>query len=101
MRGFIFYKMSSYFYILHSVSLNKFYIDHTTDDLSERLRRHLSDHDGFTAKAKDWQIAHFEVFDTKTEAYARERQVKAWKSKKLIEQLIHKHNSARSEHPDV
>ena len=88
-------------YILYSVSLDKFYIGHTGDQLAERLRRHLSDHDGFTSKAKDWTITYFEEFETKTEAYARERQIKNWKSKKLIKQLIDKHTSTGSEHPDL
>jgi putative endonuclease len=38
---------------LKSLSLGKFYIGHTGDDINERLRRHLSDHKGFTSSAKD------------------------------------------------
>jgi putative endonuclease len=41
-----------YFYILHSTQLDKFYIGHTTENLQERLRKHLSTHSGFTSKAK-------------------------------------------------
>jgi putative endonuclease len=88
-------------YILYSASLDKFYIGHTGDELNERLRRHLSDHDGFTSKAKDWKITYFEEFEFKQEAYARERQIKSWKSKKLIKQLNDKHNTADSAHPDL
>jgi putative endonuclease len=43
------------FYILHSDQLDKFYIGATDADLTERLRKHLSDHKGFTGKAKDWK----------------------------------------------
>ena len=53
-----------------------------------RRQKHLTNHDGFTAKAKDWIIVWTETFDDKDAAYARERQVKAWKSKKKIIQLI-------------
>jgi len=93
--------MPYYTYILYSDSLGKFYIGHTGDELAEPLRRHLSEHDGFTGKAKDWVIAYFEKYDTKPEANARERQIKGWKSSKMIQALIEKHSPAGSEHPDL
>jgi putative endonuclease len=37
-----------------------------------------------------------EEYDSKEAAYAREREVKNWKSRKMIEKMI-----ARSEHPDL
>jgi putative endonuclease len=43
----------NYFYILYSKELNQYYIGHTSESLEERLRKHLSNHTGFTAKAKD------------------------------------------------
>jgi len=94
--------MTSYFYILYSQSLDKFYVGHTSDELSERLRKHLSNHSGFTSKAKDWIVVYREIFDNKAEAFKREREVKGWKSRKRIEQLISnsKLSSAGLEHPD-
>ena len=74
-------------YILFSSFLDRYYIGHTGDELSQRIRRHKSQHKGFTAKAKDWKLVHFEVYETKKEAYARERELKAWKSRKRIQQL--------------
>jgi putative endonuclease len=87
--------MQATFYILFSPSADKFYIGHTTELIIERLRKHNSDHHGFTGKHRDWIIRYTEIYPSKELAYARERQVKAWKSKKLIAQLI-----SRSEHPD-
>ena len=78
------------FYILFSSTLNKFYIGHTGDDIHERLRKHNSNHKGFTGRFPDWTIVYVEIFDSKILAYHRERQVKAWKSRKMIEQLIGK-----------
>jgi putative endonuclease len=75
-------------YILFSSSLDRFYVGSCGEDLNGRLRRHLSDHKGFTAKAKDWQIVHVESFQTNAEALKRERQIKNWKSKVLIQKLI-------------
>ena len=77
-------------YILHSKILNKYYIGSTEDEINERLRRHLSNHAGFTSKAKDWEVVHLEYFTDKRMAIAREKQLKAWKSKVRIIELINK-----------
>jgi len=76
------------FYILKSTILNKFYIGFTGDNVEERLRKHNSNHAGYTSKTHDWQIVYTENFETKELAYAREREVKAWKSKNRIEKLV-------------
>jgi putative endonuclease len=80
--------MSFYVYILHSPSLDRYYIGHTGDNLSERLRKHNSNHKGFTGKVDDWTIVYVKMYSTKTAAYQGEREIKAWKSRKKIEQLI-------------
>jgi putative endonuclease len=48
----------------------------------------LSDHKGFTAKAKDWVIVYSEAFEDVSEARKREIQIKNWKSRTLIEKLV-------------
>jgi putative endonuclease len=75
--------------------LDKFYIGHTSD-LQDRLRKHNSNHKGFTGKVNDWEIVYTEIYATKEEAYFKERQIKKWKSRKRIEEMIAK----SSEHPD-
>lgn len=75
-------------YILHSQTLDKYYIGHTGEPIEERLRKHLSDHSGYTSKAKDWTVKYTEGFISKKEAYAREIQIKRKKSKKYIQNLI-------------
>ena len=40
-------------YILYSNEIDKYYIGSTNSDLKERLKKHLSNHKGFTAKTKD------------------------------------------------
>ena len=79
-----------YCYILHSEYLDKYYIGHSCENLQERLRKHLSNHKGFTAKSKDWTIAYYEVFESKSEAYKRELIIKAWKNKSRIQKLINR-----------
>ncbi|MFM9911213.1 MAG: GIY-YIG nuclease family protein [Chitinophagaceae bacterium] len=75
-------------YILYSFIRNKFYIGSTCDLLSERIRKHNTNHKGFTGNTADWKIVYSEIFSTKEEAYSRERETKRWKSKKKIYKLI-------------
>jgi putative endonuclease len=75
-------------YILYSETLDKFYVGATADDLNQRIRRHLTDHRGFTATAKDWKLVYNEEFDSISDALKREKQIKAWKSKTMIKKLI-------------
>lgn len=75
-------------YILHSLSLDKYYIGFTAGSVTERLSKHLAIHSGFTGKAKDWKIVYTENYDNKQDAMNRERTIKKWKSKKMIENLI-------------
>ena len=82
-------------YIIYSPEIDKFYVGHTCDDIDQRIRRHQSNHKGFTGKAKDWELKHIEFFESKSLAFKREKQIKGWKSRQLIEKLI-----AGSGHPD-
>ncbi|QAA81498.1 GIY-YIG nuclease family protein [Aequorivita sp. H23M31] len=80
--------MQYYVYILYSSAINRYYIGHTGEPIEERLRKHLSNHSGFTSKAKDWEIKYTERFRTKSEAYTRELYIKRKKSVKFIQNLI-------------
>ena len=77
-----------YTYILYSETLDKFYIGHTCENIDERLRKHLSNHKGFTANIKDWKIVYFETLENKSLAYKRKLEMKSWKSKIKIKKLI-------------
>jgi putative endonuclease len=80
-------------YILYSKELEKFYIGSTSGDIGERLKKHLSNHKGFTARAKDWELVYSEKFATKTESLRRERQLKSWKSNIRIKEFIARSSS--------
>ncbi|MEQ8908094.1 MAG: hypothetical protein RIC95_02795, partial [Vicingaceae bacterium] len=49
---------------------------------------HNSNHKGFTGNHHDSKVVYQEAFNSKKEAYARERQIKKWKSRKMIERII-------------
>jgi len=75
-------------YILFSQIKNRFYVGFTSDCLSERIRRHNSNHAGFTGKTGDWKLVYSETHDSKETAMKREKEIKMWKSRKMIEKLI-------------
>ena len=75
-------------YILFSPTLNKYYIGSTGDALEERIRKHNSNHKGFTGGIGDWELKYAESYVTKTGSLKREKEIKNWKSRKLIEKLV-------------
>ena len=78
-----------YFYILYSPQSDRYYVGHTSD-LEGRIKKHNTNHKGFTGHYHDWQLVYSEQFASKALAYAREREVKSWKSRIKIERLIKK-----------
>ena len=78
-------------YILFSETKNKFYIGFTSN-LAERLVRHNQKSKGFTGSVNDWQIVYTENYETKETAHKRELQIKSWKSRIKIEELIKNKN---------
>ena len=80
--------MPFYTYILYSTFLDKYYIGFTGDNLVERLRKHNSNHAGFTGGYGDWKLVFSEGFGNKLSAIKREKEIKGWKSRKKIENLI-------------
>ena len=81
--------MAFFVYILYSEKLDKYYIG-VTEHVEQKLQKHLCNHRGFTGKAADWSIRLTEFYPDKTAALKREKQLKSWKSRLRIEQLIQK-----------
>ena len=79
-------------YILHSLTKDKYYIGYTAN-LTERIIRHNQKSKGFTGTTNDWIVVYQEEFNSQSEAIRRERQIKNWKSKIKIQELIQKNNN--------
>ncbi len=75
-------------HIIYSPTKDKFYVGFTGDDIDNRIRKHNTNHKGFTGGIGDWLLKHMEKFDSKTEAMFRERQIQSWKTRALIEKPI-------------
>ncbi|HBR53097.1 MAG TPA: excinuclease ABC subunit C [Flavobacteriaceae bacterium] len=80
--------MDFYVYILYSDLIDRFYVGCTGSMLKERLRKHNTKHSGFTGRANDWRLMYYESFQSQSDAYNREREIKNKKSRKFIEHLI-------------
>jgi putative endonuclease len=76
-------------YILFSETKNRYYIG-CTSILEERIIRHNQKSKGFTGNTNDWKIAYIEKYETKELAQQRELQIKSWKSRGKIQELIAK-----------
>ena len=74
-------------YLLFSESKNRYYIGHSSD-LEARLIRHNQKSKGFTGNTNDWKVVYTEQYNTKEEAQKRELQIKSWKSRIKIQELI-------------
>jgi len=76
-------------YILQSEATTKYYIG-STGNLSDRLLRHNSGRSKATKQGIPWKLIYTEVFESRSEAYQREMELKSWKSHSRIENLIRK-----------
>jgi len=74
-------------YLLFSESKNRYYIGHSSN-LETRLIRHNQKSKGFTGNTNDWKVVYTEQYNTKEEAQKRELQIKSWKSRIKIQELI-------------
>jgi len=80
-------------YILHSETANKYYIGYTAD-LEKRFQQHndlyvQSHASKFTLKNGPWKLVYSESgFTSRGEAMKREKIIKGWKSKIMIQKLI-------------
>lgn len=73
-------------YILKSDKNNKYYIG-STSNLNNRLLLYNLGKVKSTKPNRPWSIYYFEEFNNERDSILRERKVKSWKSRKMIEKL--------------
>jgi len=78
-------------YIIHSETLQHFYIGATHDNVESRLKKHNNGSYGnhrFTSMANDWLLFLFIPTENYAQAIRIERKIKSMKSSKYIQNLI-------------
>lgn len=76
----------AYMYILKSLKNGRYYIG-STNNLERRLKEHNAGKMGYTKRYRPWKIYYTEEYKNAAEAKKRERQVKSWKKRVMIEKL--------------
>ena len=74
-------------YILFSQKLQKHYVGYSSKNVQDRLKEHLHNHKGYTAKVKDWKIVHQIVFSSKKEAILEEKRIKKRGAKRYLNDI--------------
>ncbi len=74
-------------YILKSETHNRYYTGHTVD-LENRIKRHNNGYVRSTKFYRPWSVVYTENFLTKSDAYNREMQIKAYKHGDYFKKLI-------------
>ncbi len=76
-----------YVYILYSEKFDSFYIGQT-NNLTKRILRHNKGYVRSTKTKRPWVVCYSECYDSRAHAMSREAQLKAWKSKSKIRELV-------------
>ena len=75
-------------YIIHSASLDRYYVGHAVDPVLRLVRDHNGGRNTSTKAGRPWEHRLILWFETRAEAMAMERAIKARKSRAYIEALI-------------
>jgi putative endonuclease len=76
-----------YLYILQSEATGRFYIGQT-QDVPERLAYHNANYSKSLKNRGPWRLVYAEQYKSRREAVLRERQLKSWKDRRMIEKLL-------------
>ncbi|MBK8615294.1 MAG: GIY-YIG nuclease family protein [Flavobacteriales bacterium] len=75
-------------YILYSPSLERYYVGHAEDPVLRLEQDHNGGRNTSTKAGRPWEHRWVKWFNTRAEAMAMERAIKARKSRAYIESLI-------------
>ena len=83
--------MLCYVYIIQSQTTGRYYIGQTAD-VGRRVRQHNDPeyHGSKTTKRfpGPWELVYSETCESRSLAMSREKEIKRWKSRKMIAQLV-------------
>jgi len=76
-----------FLYILQSKSSGRYYIGQT-QNLDERLAYHNANYSKAIKNRGPWELVYREAYASRGEVVRRERQLKSWKDRRMIEKLV-------------
>ncbi len=76
-----------YVYVLYSEKYDRYYIGQT-DNRQNRLIRHNKGYVKSTKAYRPWALVYSETYNSRIESVNRESQLKSWKSKVKIAELV-------------
>jgi putative endonuclease len=74
-------------YILRSESSGRYYVG-CTSDLKRRIEEHNTPGHHYAQARGPWLLVYREEFESLSAARQRENQIKSWRSRRSIEQLV-------------
>ena len=74
-------------YIIQSETTKRFYVGYTSD-MNDRLHHHNSGANKSTRHQTPWTVIYQEQYETKKEAWLRERQIKSYKGGSAFKKLV-------------
>lgn len=74
-------------YILRSEKTHRFYIGQS-NNIGGRLQEHNAGKTKSTKAGAPWLVVHQEQFDSRSEAFAREQQIKRYKGGEAFKKLL-------------
>ncbi len=79
--------MTFYVYILQSQTSLRYYVGQT-QDIDGRVAYHNANYSKSLKHRGPWRLVYIEKYETRAEAVRRERQIKPWKDRKMIQNLV-------------
>ncbi len=79
--------MRYYVYILRSKKTHRFYIGQS-NNVGRRLQEHNTSKTKSTRAGAPWLVVHQEQFGSRSEAFAREQQIKRYKGGEAFKKLL-------------
>ena len=79
--------MTFHLYILRSQTTGRYYVGQS-QDLAARISYHNANYSKSLRNRGPWQLVYKEEYSTRSEALRREREIKSWKDRRMIERLV-------------
>ena len=79
--------MPYHLYILQSETTSRYYVGQSLD-VHARVAYHNANYSLSLKNRGPWKLVYTEQYATRSEAVRRERQIKSWKDRRMIEKLL-------------